>query len=450
MIKNKKIFLFILLFGFLCSNIYPLDLSDIFDRYKTPLLEVSFLNGGLCSINKYVGNREWADIGTATIKNNIQSGFTWDNDGFPCNMIDHPYHGAQYYTIARSSGLNYLDSFIITTFGSLQWEYIMETNQPSLNDFMITTSGGAVLGEYFYRFSKYLMNRGDRGLKKYFYNILSFTVSPFTFLNEKLFIKKDYKETSIRKSDNWEFSFDIGWSMLKNTQNNVSDLLNISFNSEYKNRDSSNFSAFDVMEFKFSLFKAEDKLHKRIILNSKLVDKEIDRFGSFGLWTSYKYNEVIENYRYSGIGIGPGFNYNSNFFNFNSKLFFIIGAATARHALIYGDEFYEEKGETYQFGTEIIDGAYYIGKGLMSEHNLGINLYNFKLNFGVKQFWINSFHATDANEHRLLYPISLTYSKSNYFLKIQKQYASSISFYDDYIPINEKIDSVSVIMGYAL
>jgi len=86
----------------------------------------------------------------------------------------------------------------------------------------------------------------------------------------------------------------------------------------------------------------------------------------------------------------------------------------------------------------------------MSEHNLGINLYNFKLNFGVKQFWINSFHATDANEHRLLYPISLTYSKNNYFLKIQKQYAANISFYDDYIPINDKIDSVSVIMGYGI
>lgn len=58
-----------------------------------------------------------------------------------------PCHGALYYQMARVNGFGFYESVPFTCAGSLMWEYIMENEQPSLNDLISTTVGGAAIGE---------------------------------------------------------------------------------------------------------------------------------------------------------------------------------------------------------------------------------------------------------------------------------------------------------------
>ncbi len=443
--RFKKIIIFIFII-FILSSSYGENYLKNQKDYTKSISEILFINVGLSSINNHVGKREWAEITFDSVMSNFESGFTWDNDGFPCNMIDHPYHGAQYYSVSRSSGLNIYESALLTAAGSLQWEYFMETNSPSLNDFMVTSTGGVIMGEYLHRLSLYFMTKESKGMNEYLYNFISFVASPFSFINNKLLNKRSYKINGNRDDNNWEFYIDTGFTMV-NSSLDVYRLYNLSFNSHYNDISKKNKRSFDIINSKLTLLKHDDKIYKRIDINSSILANDNS---NISLWTSYKYNELIKNYKWSGIGIGPGIDYEQEILKFDSNVYFIIGAASARYALVYGDEYYTNKNETYQFGSEIINGAYYLGSGIMSDSNLVLSYKNFQVSFGINQFWVNSFHATDANEHRFFYPVVLKYERDDYYFRLKKQFVRFLSFYDAYKPMNENFNSISLIMGVRL
>ena len=128
------------------------NLSDSQPNYLLPAVEMV---GQHIFFNVYarLQNDDFAQITPRTMWNNLYSSWEIDEDAFITNQIGHPYQGSLYFTAARSSRVGFWGSIGYTFIGSLSWEYLMETERPSVNDLITTTIGGSLLGEVMHRLS---------------------------------------------------------------------------------------------------------------------------------------------------------------------------------------------------------------------------------------------------------------------------------------------------------
>ncbi|PCI97801.1 MAG: hypothetical protein COB15_07260 [Flavobacteriales bacterium] len=76
-----------------------------------------------------------------------------DIDDWLVNYIGHPYAGAAYYNAVRSQDGTVFQSFMLSTFESLLWEYVIEvySEHPSIQDLLTTSPLGAFFGELAHR-----------------------------------------------------------------------------------------------------------------------------------------------------------------------------------------------------------------------------------------------------------------------------------------------------------
>jgi hypothetical protein len=109
-----------------------------------------------------------------------------DQDDFVVNQIGHPYQGTIYYATARSSGLNFWESWLYSNAGSYLWETYGENSDPSINDQIASGTGGALLGEPLYRLCNLIMS-GGHGRPGFFRTLSATIVSPPTMINRWLF-----------------------------------------------------------------------------------------------------------------------------------------------------------------------------------------------------------------------------------------------------------------------
>jgi hypothetical protein len=84
-------------------------------------------------------------------------------DAFITNQFIHPYAGAVYFASARSNNFNFYWSILSSTFGSISWEALGETDSPAASDVINTAFGGIVLGEILHRFYMELDKGGIAG-----------------------------------------------------------------------------------------------------------------------------------------------------------------------------------------------------------------------------------------------------------------------------------------------
>ncbi|MDR2383395.1 MAG: DUF3943 domain-containing protein [Prevotellaceae bacterium] len=117
------------------------------------------------------------------MKHNLNHAFVWDNDAFTTNLFGHPYHGGLYFNAARSNGMNFYESIPYIVAGSLMWEYLMENEPPSINDFISTPIGGIALGEITFRISDLLIDNNTSGLNRFSRELLAGIISPMRGLN---------------------------------------------------------------------------------------------------------------------------------------------------------------------------------------------------------------------------------------------------------------------------
>lgn len=120
-----------------------------------------------------------------SIRRNLRSSWTTDNDSFVVNQIGHPYQGSVYYGLARSNGLPFWHSFGYAFAGSAVWEIAGETTPPSKNDQITTSIGGSFLGESLFRMSHLLLERGG-GLTPAWRELGAAAISPPLGLNRYL------------------------------------------------------------------------------------------------------------------------------------------------------------------------------------------------------------------------------------------------------------------------
>jgi hypothetical protein len=152
-------------------------------NYWLPGAEVVGLNLGVWAYNKYLTNEGWSGIGLNSVKQNLKTGFQWDNDGFLMNQFAHPYHGSQYFLCARSNGLNYFESSIYAFGGSLMWELFMENQAPSYNDLINTPVSGVIFGEIFYRISDLIIDESKTGFPRVLTEVSALIISPMRGFN---------------------------------------------------------------------------------------------------------------------------------------------------------------------------------------------------------------------------------------------------------------------------
>jgi hypothetical protein len=127
--------------------------------------QIAFLNAigqptFIWAVNWYVLDQYWANISIQTLKNNIETGWVWDEDGFDVNQVGHPTQGAFVYTAARAQGLSYWQSIAYPTIASFIWEIGMETESPSINDMITTPMSGVSFGEIIHRLSALTLGPG--------------------------------------------------------------------------------------------------------------------------------------------------------------------------------------------------------------------------------------------------------------------------------------------------
>lgn len=115
------------------------------------------------SASKFLAKKEFANISWTTMRNNLRTGFIWDNDEFPTNLVAHPYQGGLYYTAARGAGLTALESLPYAIVGSAVWELLLENEPASLNDILTTPLGGMLYGEILHRVSASMVDRSTTG-----------------------------------------------------------------------------------------------------------------------------------------------------------------------------------------------------------------------------------------------------------------------------------------------
>jgi hypothetical protein len=124
--------------------------------------------------------RSWADA-----KRNLHRAWTtppvWDKDPWRVNYLGHPYAGSYYYNMLRTQGASPRAAFLYSTGQSLLWEFVIEavSEQPSIQDLLVTSNIGSVLGEMSHRATTRMSRNGFSTLEK----ILTMIINPAYIFN---------------------------------------------------------------------------------------------------------------------------------------------------------------------------------------------------------------------------------------------------------------------------
>ncbi len=380
-----------------------------------PTIETFGINALVWIYDWHIQKRAWANISIDSIIKNINKGYAWDNNGFQCNQIEHPFHGSMYFAAARTNGLNFWESIIFPFLGSFTWEVALENERPSTNDQIMSSFGGIALGEALFRLSDLIANEESGGIERGARETLTFIVNPVVGSN-RLITGKTFRMGSNSEKHYYDLRFSIGASDVHNFLTGI-DL-------EYKDAiedEKPKINPYDYFRFEFKIKLNNNGLKNEKILTSGLLfGKKIKILSSednlVGLFSVFDYISIPTN-RVSTIGLGPGIVGN---FNFGSDLFLntfgvlsgIFGGSTSSFALKYGKNIFVENGESHHFGPE--NNPYYLGPGIAGKLNLELGKKGLgSIQVNLSQYWIHSMFVVNANEYitRLCPRINLNITK---------------------------------------
>jgi hypothetical protein len=129
----------------------------------------------------------------------------FDSNAFSLNWT-HAFAGVLYYQFGRTNNLSWPQSFLFSLGGSLWWEYVAEWREIiSVNDNIMTSTGGFAAGEAWFQLGKYFIGR--KGLLERF---LSFAVNPVLKFNHWLDLRQG-KNRSLGPRPGWhDFRLFVG------------------------------------------------------------------------------------------------------------------------------------------------------------------------------------------------------------------------------------------------
>jgi len=159
--------------------------------YLIPALEIPAFNLVMNSVARLAfsdsteNGKGTYDTNPSTFWDKLVHG-SWqiDDDSFNTNQLMHPYQGAVYQNIARSTGLSFWESAGYTFVGSFLWVMGGETGEPSINDQIASGIAGNFLGEALFRTASLLLEHGEPGLWR---ELGAAVISPPTGINRVSF-----------------------------------------------------------------------------------------------------------------------------------------------------------------------------------------------------------------------------------------------------------------------
>jgi hypothetical protein len=152
-------------------------------RFAAAALELAGLELFPWVLDRYLSHEPWAYISAATVRYNVQTGFTWDNDPFSGNQASHSYHGSLYFNAARTNGFSFWESAPFALTGSFLWEMFAENQPASINDLVNTTLGGMVWGEGEYRLANMVLDNTASGLERFLREAGGLVLNPMSGFN---------------------------------------------------------------------------------------------------------------------------------------------------------------------------------------------------------------------------------------------------------------------------
>jgi hypothetical protein len=155
--------------------------------YWVPAYEIPTFELLLNRYDHYAVDSHVYESPISNFKENLHHKWVVDNDAFATNQFLHPYQGAFYQGLARSSGLDFWQSSAYTFAGSLLWEYAGETTRPSRNDQVASGIAGNFLGEPLFRMASLLLESGPSGEPGLLRKIGAAIISPSMGLNRLVY-----------------------------------------------------------------------------------------------------------------------------------------------------------------------------------------------------------------------------------------------------------------------
>jgi hypothetical protein len=156
----------------------------------------------------------------SNFKTNTHRKWVVDNDAFATNQFLHPYQGAFYQGLARSSGLDFWESSAYTFAGSLLWEMAGENTRPSINDQVASGISGNLLGEPLFRMASLLLETDSRGEPRLWRRVAAAVISPSMGVNRLIYGKRF--DGVFRSNDPAVFTrVDLGASLSTHFTSNV-------------------------------------------------------------------------------------------------------------------------------------------------------------------------------------------------------------------------------------
>ena len=157
--------------------------------FIVPAIEIVGFEAALNAVARQMYDDGSFNVTPGTIRSNLRSKWVVDDDSFEVNQFLHPYQGATYHTIARSSGLSYWQSVAYTFAGSVLWEVAGETTTPSANDQIASGVAGSFFGESMFRSANLLIDKAD-GRPGPGRMLIVTLISPATGVNRTAFGKR--------------------------------------------------------------------------------------------------------------------------------------------------------------------------------------------------------------------------------------------------------------------
>lgn len=138
---------------------------------KTSLLDATILTGVPAlgaSIAWIMNDPQYKGRTADEFLEDFKEGFTGpprlDNNPWYINYVGHPLFGSEAYLLARNRGVSPFGSFLYSTAASVAWEYLIENwvAHPSIQDLLVTSPIGSLIGEGRYYGKKELMKKKDK------------------------------------------------------------------------------------------------------------------------------------------------------------------------------------------------------------------------------------------------------------------------------------------------